>query len=144
MLPPPRLLNSPFSTIRNMRVLKYSEPGQTLKSPHGFVILFITVTAFLPQSLHFLGFGVFTTANVEAGEFLLEYRGELVSSDEGNRRRKQYHPNLGSYLFFYNKFWYVFHPQCIYHHHPPPPPPPEGGGGIFYRRPKGGSWVLIF
>jgi hypothetical protein len=44
---------------------------------------------------------VFTTKKFSKGDFLLEYKGELVPEDEGYRREESYEPELGSFLFFF-------------------------------------------
>lgn len=49
----------------------------------------------------FIGRGVFTTKKFSKGDFLLEYKGELVSEDEGYQREELYEPKLGSFLFFF-------------------------------------------
>ena len=43
---------------------------------------------------------MFTTKTFSKDDFLLVYKGELVTADEGYRREESYHPNLGSFLFF--------------------------------------------
>ena len=56
-----------------------------------------------------LGRGVFTTKTFSKDDFLLVYKGELVTADEGYRREESYHPDLGSFLFFFKdgakSFW---------------------------------------
>lgn len=43
------------------------------------------------------------------GQFLLEYRGELITQEEGYLRETDYDPDLGSFLFFFKDgckgFW---------------------------------------
>ena len=51
--------------------------------------------------LFFLGKGVFATKFFSKGDFLLEYRGELITRDEGSEREDFYNPDLGSFLFFF-------------------------------------------
>ena len=53
----------------------------------------------------FLEFGVFAVKDFQCNEFLLEYSGELISVLEGQAREDQYDPSLGSYIFFYEKYW---------------------------------------
>jgi len=58
----------------------------------------------------FVGCGVFATQRFSAKEFLLEYRGEHISSVEGERRFASFQP--GSFLYFYEidkkkSVWYV-------------------------------------
>ena len=43
---------------------------------------------------------MFTTKTFSKDDFLLVYKGELVTADEGYRREDLYHPDLGSFLFF--------------------------------------------
>jgi SET domain. len=57
--------------------------------------------------MHFLiGYGIFTTRQFEAGQFLLEYPGELISKAEGIKRQKNYQPKDGSFVFYYQDKWY--------------------------------------
>jgi len=44
---------------------------------------------------------VFTTKKFSKDGFLLVYRGELISADEGYRREESCHADLGSFLFFF-------------------------------------------
>lgn len=44
---------------------------------------------------------MFTNKAFRAGEFLLEYPGELISKEEAHRREKSYPLKLGSFLFFF-------------------------------------------
>jgi len=37
----------------------------------------------------FIGYGVFTTQDFSAGEFLLDYRGDLITPEEGNNSADQ-------------------------------------------------------
>ncbi|XP_053540780.1 uncharacterized protein LOC128634287 isoform X1 [Ictalurus punctatus] len=44
------------------------------------------------------------------GEFVLEYRGELINSLESNRRHRVYHNNLKGFMFdfiWHDKFWTI-------------------------------------
>ena len=52
-----------------------------------------------------LGYGVFATKAAMKGQFLLQYPGEAIMLKEGEEREKKYPKDLGSYLFFYNKYW---------------------------------------
>ena len=47
-----------------------------------------------------LGRGVFSTKTFFKDDFLLVYKGELVTADEGCRREDSYNPDLGSFPFF--------------------------------------------
>lgn len=51
------------------------------------------------------GYGIFATKTFQPNEFLLEYPGELISKQEGERRRISYHNDIGSYIFFVNNQW---------------------------------------
>ena len=64
---------------------------------HTSHILYITI----------LGYGVFVTKYFEKSQFLLEYPGELISEAEGSKREKKYKTSLGSFIFYYEKYWYV-------------------------------------
>ena len=48
-----------------------------------------------------LGKGVFATKMFQKGSFLLEYKGELISQEEGERREEEYDESLGSFIFFF-------------------------------------------
>ncbi|XP_028417936.1 histone-lysine N-methyltransferase set-1-like [Dendronephthya gigantea] len=50
-----------------------------------------------------IGRGVFTTKTFSKGDFLLEYKGELISQEEGYIREKNYPDDLGSFLFFFQQ-----------------------------------------
>lgn len=49
------------------------------------------------------GRGVISTRHFAAGEFIVEYAGELISEIEARRRESEYkkHPELGSFMFFF-------------------------------------------
>lgn len=49
-----------------------------------------------------MGRGVVTKKNIAAGDFVLEYRGELISHKEGLQREKTYSERT-SFLYF---FWF--------------------------------------
>ena len=53
------------------------------------------------------GFGVFTRKSFSKGDFLLEYSGEGVSASVGRSRVENYPKHLGSFLFFFEKYWYI-------------------------------------
>ncbi|GAA6231476.1 uncharacterized protein LOC108899356 [Lates japonicus] len=58
----------------------------------------------------FKGRGIFTSIPFEKGDFLLEYRGELTSKQECERRQRLYHANLKVFMFefrFNGKLWCV-------------------------------------
>ena len=55
-----------------------------------------------PMSLNFSGKGTFAKENFEKGDFLLEYRGELISKEEGEHRQEVYQDEEGSFLFFFS------------------------------------------
>ena len=44
---------------------------------------------------------MFTAKSFSKGDFLLEYKGELVSENEGYQREESYEAELGSFLFFF-------------------------------------------
>ena len=44
---------------------------------------------------------MFTTKFFSKDDFLLEYRGELITGDEGSQREDLYNPDLGSFPFFF-------------------------------------------
>ena len=59
-----------------------------------------------------IGKGVFTQKSFTKlkGDFLLEYRGELITSDEAEHREKMYSEEHGSFLFYFEwkdkTYWY--------------------------------------
>ncbi|KAI3354579.1 hypothetical protein L3Q82_019084, partial [Scortum barcoo] len=58
----------------------------------------------------FKGCGIFTSIPFEKGVFLLEYRGELISKQECERRQRLYHASLKVFMFefrFNGKLWCV-------------------------------------
>lgn len=60
--------------------------------------------------IYFTGRGVFTTKDFHAGDFLLEYAGELISHRQALKREQEYSETDGSFLYFFrhnNKvLWY--------------------------------------
>ncbi|XP_059184652.1 histone-lysine N-methyltransferase SETD5-like [Centropristis striata] len=58
----------------------------------------------------FKGRGIFTSTPFEKGDFLLEYRGELISRQECESRQRLYHDSLKVFMFefrFNGKLWCV-------------------------------------
>ncbi|CAB1431594.1 unnamed protein product [Pleuronectes platessa] len=58
----------------------------------------------------FKGGGIFTSALFEKGDFLCEYRGDLISNEECERRQRIYHDTLKVFMFefrFSGKLWCV-------------------------------------
>ncbi|XP_054860790.1 uncharacterized protein LOC129347449 [Amphiprion ocellaris] len=58
----------------------------------------------------FKGRGIFATTPFEKGEFLLEYRGELINKQECEKRQRLYHSSLKVFMFefrFNGKLWCV-------------------------------------
>ena len=53
------------------------------------------------------GWGLFATMPIRAGEFIGEYRGEVVSHNEAERRGQMYDRNFNSYLFALNSEFVV-------------------------------------
>lgn len=56
-------------------------------------------------SYQFLEYGIFTNKEFKKGEFLLQYMGEILSRQEGERRLEELDSSLGSYLFFFKDVW---------------------------------------
>ena len=52
-----------------------------------------------------LGNGVFVTRDVIKGSFLLEYKGTLLSAQEGDEKEIEYGEDVGSYLYFFKDQW---------------------------------------
>ncbi|XP_013889439.1 N-lysine methyltransferase SETD8-A [Austrofundulus limnaeus] len=58
----------------------------------------------------FKGRGVFATVNFQKGDFVVEYRGELIHYEESQRRRRIYHHKAAVFMFdFYwnDKQWCI-------------------------------------
>jgi len=52
---------------------------------------------------------VFAKSHFRKGDFVVEYRGELINSEESQRRRRTYHNRCGVFMFdFYwkEKTWW--------------------------------------
>jgi len=56
---------------------------------------------FLMSCIVILGRGVFATKAFYQGDFLLQYRGQLITEAEANRREQEYNEELGSFLFYF-------------------------------------------
>lgn len=68
------------------------------------------------QFVHEVGCGIFTTASFPKGEFLMEYRGELISKQECERRLRVYHVYRKVFMFefrFNGKLWLYALFQCL-------------------------------
>lgn len=50
-----------------------------------------------------LGRGVFAKAHFQKGDFVVEYRGELINSEESQRRRRIYHASCA--VFMFDLYW---------------------------------------
>ena len=63
----------------------------------------------------FLGKGIFTARSFRKGEFLLEYRGDLLNYSEAKEKEKEYVEEDGSFMFYFKHKektkWYG--PTCI-------------------------------
>ncbi|KAF4071728.1 hypothetical protein AMELA_G00276710 [Ameiurus melas] len=56
------------------------------------------------------GRGVFTTTHFTKGEFVLEYRGDLINFLESNRRHRIYHNSMKGFMFsfiWHGKLWTI-------------------------------------
>ena len=67
------------------------------------------------------GKGVFTTIPFKRDDFILQYKGDILSSKEGEEREKQYADDEGNFLFFFKHqgktCWYVLQVyQCEISH----------------------------
>nr|XP_024660008.1 N-lysine methyltransferase KMT5A-like [Maylandia zebra] len=63
----------------------------------------------------FKGRGIFTTVPFQKGDFLLEYRGKLITKEECERRHRVYHDSLKVFMFefkFDGKLWWCVLYQC--------------------------------
>lgn len=60
--------------------------------------------------LHVLGRGVFASKQIEFGQFICEYFGELISAEEGEVRERT---KASSFRYFFNykgsAYWWAFH-----------------------------------
>lgn len=50
-----------------------------------------------------MGFGAFAGENIKKGEYIIEYKGELISQEEAERRGIEYDLRHHSFLFNYSK-----------------------------------------
>uniref|UniRef100_A0AAY4D583 SET domain-containing protein n=1 Tax=Denticeps clupeoides TaxID=299321 RepID=A0AAY4D583_9TELE len=60
--------------------------------------------------IHKLGRGVFAESDIFKGDFILEYRGDLIDPEESKRRRRIYHNSLKGFMFdfiWHGKFWTI-------------------------------------
>ena len=56
------------------------------------------------MSLFFLaGRGVFAKGSFFRGDFIVEYRGDLISDGEAQRRSRIYHPACSGFLFAFER-----------------------------------------
>ncbi|CAL8377415.1 unnamed protein product, partial [Gadus morhua 'NCC'] len=56
------------------------------------------------------GRGVFATSKFPRGEFVVEYRGDMINDVEAQRRRKVFHPSCTAFFFAFKwrgKFWCI-------------------------------------
>ncbi|KAJ0006435.1 hypothetical protein NQD34_013708 [Periophthalmus magnuspinnatus] len=65
----------------------------------------------------FKGRGVFSCRDFQKGDFLIEYRGEVITKKEQECRLKVYHKALKVFMFDFhfngNQFWYVSNLRCL-------------------------------
>lgn len=63
----------------------------------------VVLSSYVSSCAYYLGSGVFCDQSFANGDFLLEYRGELISSEEGAKREQRYErENKGNFLFFFH------------------------------------------
>lgn len=64
------------------------------------------------QKNSLLGRGVFSSCHYRKGDFLVEYRGDIITKEECERRRRLYHNALEVFLFEFRfngkQLWYVY------------------------------------
>lgn len=104
------ILPTLFCVTTHLYMLSFKSLFKLLGCPH---VLFLIDNYKSCNYIYYvvvsLGRGVFTTKTFSKDEFLLVYKGELVKADEGYRREDSYHPDLGSFLFFFKDgakcFW---------------------------------------
>lgn len=58
-----------------------------------------------------LGYGVYATRDFKKSSLLLEYKGEIISSDEADKRQKKYEKKkMGCFLYYFKEgkdcLWY--------------------------------------
>lgn len=59
--------------------------------------------------LCFTGRGIFAKGPICKGDFVVEYRGDMISDAEAQRRRKLYNPVCAAFMFAFNwrgKTWW--------------------------------------
>ena len=85
------------------------------------ILLYSRVSSctFLPEcNQSFIGYGVFALEDIDVGEFILEYKGDLIMEEEGCEREKKYDKEKkGSFLYFFSfhskNYWYVVYSQIL-------------------------------
>jgi SET domain len=68
--------------------------------------IFFFLFFFLKKKVHEFhnkGRGVVTTRNFQRGEFVIEYKGDLISMSEANEREQRYaaDDNTGCYMYYF-------------------------------------------
>ena len=52
------------------------------------------------------GHGTFAKEDFSQGQYLLEYKGELIDRKEGEKRERLYPQSVGSFLYFFrHTYW---------------------------------------
>ena len=67
------------------------------------------LTVLLKMFLLFTGRGVFAKGTICKGDFVVQYRGDMISDAESQRRRKLYHPSCAAFMFAFKwrgKTWW--------------------------------------
>lgn len=57
--------------------------------------------------LSLIGYGVFAQKQIRRKDFVLQYPGEVVTDEVGKHLEENLPVDCGSFLFFYEKIWYV-------------------------------------
>lgn len=59
--------------------------------------------------MYFAGRGLFAKGSICKGEFVVEYRGDIIDDTELQSRRKRYHASSAAFMFEFNwrrKTWW--------------------------------------
>ncbi|KAK1878135.1 N-lysine methyltransferase KMT5A [Dissostichus eleginoides] len=82
-----------------MAVLRRRKPPLTDAIEHASEAVDKTAKLEVMYINSFKGRGVFATSHFQKGDFVVEYRGELIHSEESQRRRRIYHVSCAVFMF---------------------------------------------
>ena len=65
-----------------------------------YIICFLDLIK-ISSILFLAGRGLFSVGSFCKGDFVVEYRGDLIDDAEAERRRKVYHPSCAAFFFLF-------------------------------------------